>query len=35
MYFLQRLASNEIMTPKCVVSSILIDTKEESAFSNN
>ena len=24
--FLQRLASNEIMTPKCPVSSILIDT---------
>ena len=35
MYFLRRLASNEIKTPKCPVSSILIDTREGSAFSNN
>ena len=35
MYFLRRLASNEIMTPKCPVSSILIDTREGSPFSNN
>jgi len=34
-YFLRRLASNEIMKPKCLVSSILIDTREGSAFSNN
>ena len=26
-YFLRRLASNEIVTPKCPVSSILIDTR--------
>ena len=30
MYFLRRLASNEIRTPKCPVSSILIDTRGES-----
>ena len=35
LYFLRRLASNEIMTPKCPVSSILVDTREGSAFSNN
>jgi len=35
MYFLWRLASIEIMTPKCPVSSILIDTREGSAFSKS
>ena len=35
MYFLRRLASNEIMIPNCPVSSILIDTREGSASSNN
>ena len=35
IYFLRHLASNEIMTPKCPVNSILIDTREGSAFSNN
>ena len=33
--FKQCLASYEIMTPQCPVSSILIDTREGSAFSNN
>ena len=35
MHFLRHLASNEITTPKCPASSILIDTREGSAFSNN
>ena len=35
MHFLRRLASNEIMTPKSPASSICIDTREGSAFSNN
>ena len=35
LYFLRRLASNEIMTPKCPVSSILINNRKGSAFSNN
>jgi len=33
IYFLRRLASNEIMTPKCPASSILIDTRNKDQLS--
>ena len=32
MYFLRCLASNEIKTPKCPVSSVLIDTWRDISF---